>query len=312
MCRSCGHIDPADSRGRCPACGMFFELAIVPRLEAEQIARQWRRRVLRRRLVRLTVVLVVVGGATIWALGAYFDLGPRPPSATTNISASIGPHTWGQIGRTPDNSGFTPEAAPFPQHVAWTYRTSKPLLASPAVVDSYVYLTTGDGRTIALDRHTGQTVWEFYTGWLSNSTPAVAGDAVVFAIRPGRVVSLDRTDRRAALGHQHENAYLGFSCGGERHGLYWVLGQEPLCPRCRHWTATLGLCHPGLDCLRRGLRGRSGHRGFAGQPPACGRGGNGRQRLVYETGIGRHIGAAPAVHGGTGVLLFCRGPKCGP
>ena len=118
MCRSCGHIDPADSRGRCPVCSMFFDLAIVPRAEAEQIARQWRRRILRRRLVRLTLVLAVVGSATIWALGAYFDLGPRPPSATTNISASIGPHTWAQIGRTPENSGFTPEAAPFPQHVS--------------------------------------------------------------------------------------------------------------------------------------------------------------------------------------------------
>jgi hypothetical protein len=87
---------------------------------------------------------------------------------------------------------FTPEAAPFPHRVAWTYRTSKPLLASPAVVAPHVYLTTGDGHTIALDRHTGQPVWEFYSGWLSSSTPAVAGDSVIFAIRPGRVVSLNR------------------------------------------------------------------------------------------------------------------------
>ena len=192
ICRSCGHIDPADSRGRCPACGVFFELAIVPRLEAEQIARQRRRRVLRRRWARLTVALAVVGGTTIWALGAYLDLGPSPPSATTSVSASIGPHTWGQIRRTPDNSGFTPEAAPFPHRVAWTYHTGKPLLASPAVVEPHVYLTTGDGRTIALDRHTGQPVWEFHSGWLSSSTPAVAGEAVIFAIRPGRVVSLNR------------------------------------------------------------------------------------------------------------------------
>src|SRR5262245_58181877 len=85
VCRSCGHIDPADSRGRCPICGVFFELAIVPRVEAEQIARQQRRRVIRRRLMRLTVALAVVGGVTIWALGAYFDLGPSPPRATTSV-----------------------------------------------------------------------------------------------------------------------------------------------------------------------------------------------------------------------------------
>ena len=40
VCRSCGHIDPADSRGRCPICGVLFDLAIVRRAEAEQLARE--------------------------------------------------------------------------------------------------------------------------------------------------------------------------------------------------------------------------------------------------------------------------------
>jgi hypothetical protein len=192
LCRSCGHIDAADSRGRCHNCGSFSELAILPRPEAERLARQQRRRVSRRRLIRLTVALALLGGATVWALGVFFDLGPSPPRATTRISASIAPHTWAQVRRTPHSSGFTPDVAPFPHQVAWTYRTSQPLLASPAVVEEQVYLTTGDGRTIALDRYTGQRVWEYHSGWLSSSTPAVTDDTVIFAVRPGRVVAVHR------------------------------------------------------------------------------------------------------------------------
>ena len=303
VCRSCGHIDPADSRGRCPACSMFFDLTIVPRGEAEQIARQRRRRVLHRRLVRLTLVLAVAGGATVWALGAYFDLGPKPPSATTNISARIGPHTWGQIGRTPDNSGFTPEAAPFPHHVAWTYRTSKPLLASPAVVDSHVYLTTGDGRTIALDRHTGQPIWEFHTSWLSSSTPAVAGDAVIFAIRPGRVVSLvretgairwDTNLKMPILASPvvvNGTVYIG-SSDKHLYALDVATGQQRWAFATQDWIVS-AVAYAGDRVI---VASQDSHLHVIGAE-------TGRQRLVYETGIGRHIGAAPAVHGD--LVYFC-------
>ena len=158
MCRSCGHIDTADRRGRCGNCGLFSELVIFPRPEAERLARQRRRRVLRRRLRRLTVALALLGGATVWACGVFFDLGPSPPRAATRVSASLAPHTWAQARRTPQSSGFTPDAAPFPHQVTWTHHTSQPLHAAPAVVEEHVYLTTGDGRTIALDRHTGHPV----------------------------------------------------------------------------------------------------------------------------------------------------------
>jgi len=122
---------------------LFSELAILPQVEAEQLARQRRRHALRRRLRRRVVALALLGGATVWALGVFFDLGPSPRSATTRISASLAPHTWAQVRRTPHSSGFTPDTAPFPHQVVWTYRTSKPLLASPAVMEEQVYLTTG-------------------------------------------------------------------------------------------------------------------------------------------------------------------------
>jgi outer membrane protein assembly factor BamB len=303
VCGSCGHIDPADSRGRCPTCGVFFELAIVPRPEAEKIARQRRRRVLRRRLVRLAIALAVVGGATTWALGAYFDLGRSPPSATTSVSASIGPHTWGQIGRTPENSGFTPDAAPFPHHVTWTYRTSKALLASPAVVEPHVYLTTGDGRTLALDRSTGQPVWEFHTGWLSSSTPAVAGDAVIFAIRPGRVVSLHRqtgalrweTPMKSPIVASpvvvNGTVYIG-SADKKLYALDAATGRQRWAFTTQDWIVS-AVAYAGERVIVASQDSRL-HVVSAE---------TGRQRLVYETGIGRHIGAAPAVQGDR--VYFC-------
>jgi eukaryotic-like serine/threonine-protein kinase len=303
VCRSCGHIDPADSRGRCPVCGVFFELAIVPRAEAEQLARQRRRRALRRRLIRLTVALAVVGSATTWALGAYFDLGPSPPSATTSVSASLAPHTWGQIGRTPQNSGFTPDPAPFPHHVTWTYRTSKPLLASPAVVGQHVYLTTGDGRTLALDRHTGQSLWEFHTGWLSSATPAVAGDAVIFTIRPGRVLSLQR--QTGALRWEthmtspivaspivvNGTVYIG-SADKKLYALDAATGRQRWAFATQDWIVS-AVAYADDRVI---VASQDSRLHVVGAE-------TGRRRLVYETGKGRHIGAGPAIQGD--LVYFC-------
>jgi outer membrane protein assembly factor BamB len=282
---------------------VFFELAVVPRLEAEQIARQRRHRILRRRLMRFSAAFAIVGGATLWALGAYFDVGPRPPSATTNVSASIEPHSWGQNRRTPDNNGFTPDPAPFPQHVAWTYHTSKPLLASPAVVDAHVYLSTGDGRSIALDRHTGQPVWEFHSGWLSSSTPAVAGEGVIFATRPGRIVSLHRQ-----TGTLHWDAhlqspivaspvvvngtvYIG-SADKKLYALDAATGRQRWAFSTQDWIVS-AVAYAGDRVI---VASQDSRLHVVGAD-------TGRQRLVYETGIGRHIGAGPAVRGDR--VYFC-------
>ena len=58
VCRRCGHIDPADSRGRCPSCDLFTELTFLPRPAAERLVRRRRRREWRRRLLRLLLLLI--------------------------------------------------------------------------------------------------------------------------------------------------------------------------------------------------------------------------------------------------------------
>jgi len=297
MCRACGHIDAADSRGRCHNCGLFSELTILPRPQAEQLVRQRWRRARHRRLLYLTVALALLGGATFWACGVFFDLGPRPPRATTQVSASSAPHTWAQARRTPESSGFTPDEAPFPHQVTWTYRTSQPLLASPAVVEEQVYLTTGDGRTIALDRHTGHLVWEYRSGWLSSSTPAVAGDAVLFAVRPGRVVALHRQSgaRRwetsinspilASPVVVHGTVYIG-AADKKLYALDAATGQQRWVFATQDWiVSTVAYADDRVV-----VASQDSHLYVVGAE-------TGRQRLIYETGMGRHIGVGPAIAG---------------
>ena len=297
MCRSCGHIAAADSRGRCANCGLFSELAILPRPAAERLARQRRRRTWRRRLLYLTVALAVVGGVTVWASGVFFDLGPTPPRATTGLSASLAPYTWAQIRRTPDSSGFTPDAAPFPHQVIWTYRTARPLLASPAVVEDHVYLTTGDGRTVALDRHTGHLVWEYRSGELSSSTPAVAGEAVIVATRPGHIVALHRQTgaRRWETAIKSPilaspivvqgTVYLG---AGDKHlyALDAATGRQRWAFATQAWIVSAVAYADGRVIVA----SQDSRLHVVGAE-------TGRQRLVYETGLGRHIGAGPAIQG---------------
>jgi outer membrane protein assembly factor BamB len=307
LCRSCGHIDHADSRGGCPTCGGFFDLAIVPRAEAEQVARTRRRRVLRRRLVRYVVALAIVGGATTWALGVYFDIGVDPPRATTSVGASVAPSTWAQVRRTPENTGFIPDHAPFPHQVRWTYRTSGPLLASPAVVESHVYLTTGDGRTLALDRRTGHAVWEYPSGGPSSSTPAVAGELVIFAIRPGRVMALNRRTGvrvwEADLKHpilaspivMHGTVYIG-TADKELYALDAATGRQRWVFAAKDWVVD-AVAYASERVIVASRHSRI-HVVSAE---------TGRERLVYDAGLGRHLGGGVAVQGDRAYFGTVRG-----
>ena len=299
LCRVCGHIGPADDTGRCQGCGLFSGQALVPRTEAEQFTRRLHVKRLRRRLLVLVVILAVVGGATAWVLRLMFDLGPNPPRASTTLSASTAPGTWSQYRRNPQNTGFTPDAAPFPHRIRWTYSTAKPLHASPAVLENHVYLTTEDGRAIALKRQTGQPVWEYETGWISSSTPVVAGDMVIIAIRPGRVIALHRhsgeqlweTDLKhplLALASPilvQGTVYLGAE-DRKVHALDAATGETLWTFATTGWIASSAahtgerVIIPSQDTLMYVLGAASG-----------------RQRFVYPTGRGKHVGASAVIHG---------------
>ncbi|MCH7712148.1 MAG: PQQ-binding-like beta-propeller repeat protein [Chloroflexi bacterium] len=193
VCESCGHLNPADESARCDRCWLPLTwVAAVGRVEGEQLVRVQRRRLLRRRVMVRAVPLAVALGLGFWALSQFVHLGPNPPGATTTISADLGPGTWAQARRTPQNSAFISGQAPIPRTVAWIYDTSGTFSASPAIVGDRIYITSDDGRTVALDRRTGQPVWEHSSGHSASSTPAVADGLVIVTLRPGLVVGLDR------------------------------------------------------------------------------------------------------------------------
>ena len=196
VCRICGHISPGDVTF-CDSCwSPLSGLTPVSQREARRLARRhhlWRR--LRNTRFLLFCMAVAVGLIS-WKVVALFDLVPLvfpPPAATTNLSASIGPQTWAQVRWTPESTGNTPDPGPHPPiKTKWVYATSKAILAPPTVLGDRVYLTSEDGRAIALDRETGQPVWEYQTGNLTDSAPAVAGDLLVIGLRDKRVVALQR------------------------------------------------------------------------------------------------------------------------
>ena len=203
LCRVCGHINQpikqalgqAAEPARCSNCWSPASFDAVSETQGELLDR--RRRV-RRRLRfllnnrwTLLIGLVVAG----WTVYSMFDLGPlivRPSGPTTAFAAYTGADAWSQVRRTPDSAGFTSDPAPFPGSIKCTMSTARELVISPAVFEDTVYLTTEDGRTLALDRETGDQVWEYRSGFPSSSTPAVAGDLVVFGLRPGPLIALNR------------------------------------------------------------------------------------------------------------------------
>jgi outer membrane protein assembly factor BamB len=243
------------------------------------------------------MLLALIGGAAAWVVRAYFDQGLNPPKPTTLMSASVEPGTWAQVRRTPQNTGFTPEAAPFPHRVIWTYTTGRPLLASPAVVGNHVYLTTDDGRTLALNRRTGQLLWTYTSGWPSSSTPAVADQTVIFSIRPGRVVALNRDtgERRweTNLKHAilaspvvvHGTVYIG-TADRKLHALDAGTGRQRWVFATRGWVVSA----VAFADRRVVVTSQSSRIDVVGAD-------TGRQRLVYNTGLGRYIVAGPAIQG---------------
>ena len=164
-------------------------------------------------------------------------------------------------------------------------------------MEERVYLTTGDGRTIALDRHTGHLVWEYRSGWLSSSTPAVTDDTVIFAVRPGRVMALHRQSGSlrwetpinspivASPIVMHGTVYIG-AANKQLYALDAATGQQRWAFATQDWIVS-AVAYAGDRVI---VASQDSRLHVVGAE-------TGRRRLVYETGMGRHIGVGPAIAG---------------
>lgn len=297
VCQFCGRIDPARRTGKCATCGSFTGFVVCSPQEAEGLNRKRRRHRGRRGLLYGLLGLLLGVGASVWIMYAVFDQGIDPPPATTRISASVEPHTWAQVRRTPQNSGFTPDTAPDPSRIAWTYRTNKRLLASPAVVENHVYLTTEDGRTLALDRQSGQPEWTYHNGSPSSSTPAVAGNRVIVAMRTGRVMALERQSGKRLWKADLETSILAspivvqgtvYIGVGDWH-LYAIdvaTGQTRWALATKDWVVS-AVAYADHRLIVSSQKSRVQVVDTT----------SGRERFLYDTGLGRHIVASVAIQG---------------
>ena len=186
-------MNRVENSDRCSNC--WYLLTGIEPVSVERGERLAKRRRIHVRRPLFAFFLCLSIGLIAWWLSLRFALDSvlfPPPPATSTISPAITAQSWPQGRRTAANTGFTPEEAPRPTHVKWSFSTAKSLFAGPAVTEDLLYLSTEDGRTVALDRHRGESRWEYHSGLPSGSVPAAAGDIVVFVVRSGLTVALDR------------------------------------------------------------------------------------------------------------------------
>jgi len=195
LCVYCGHLNNLSGGSRCRNCWLSLGAArLLPRVEAEQIAREKKFRYLRVKIIRRSLLTITIVSLLLWLVIAKNDLSSviwPPNPATTNLNASTGASSWSQFRNGTRNAGYVNDHAPQPNEVLWTFESLRALVASPAVVRDRVYLSTEDGRTIALNRLTGDLMWEYVTGFPSSSTPAVSDSLVLSITRPGLITALE-------------------------------------------------------------------------------------------------------------------------
>ena len=307
VCRLCGYIDVIESAGRCPSCDAFSGLVALPRGEAERIHRRYRRRATTRRLIKIVVGVALVGVAALWSAQVFWDRGLPARKASTQASANVAPNAWGQVRRTPQNTGFTPESAPYPHRIRWRYQTSKPLSGAPAVADGHVYVITEDGRTVALDRGTGQQVWDYDNGGPSGSSPAVVGDDLIVATRPGVIAALRRQDGAprwaTSLGHavlaspivMNGAIFIG-AADRKIYALDVATGEQLWNFATESWVVS-AVAYAGDRIITTSQDNRIHIVGSE----------TGHMRLIFETGLGRHVGTSAVVQGNLAYFGSFRG-----
>ncbi|MGB8875680.1 MAG: PQQ-binding-like beta-propeller repeat protein [Solirubrobacteraceae bacterium] len=140
------------------------------------------RRWLRWGLVAVVVVLVVAGGAVAFVLAhAPHNVShpnvefTRPTTTTTPAKVPVDNFSWPRYGfdaeRTHFYSGPNPPEPPL--HIGWRFQDYALLEFPPVIYQNKLYLVDDDGSAKALNKHTGQKLWETKVGTLAAASPAL-------------------------------------------------------------------------------------------------------------------------------------------
>ena len=75
--------------------------------------------------------------------------------------------------------------------VKWAFKTGGPIVASPAIADGVVYISSMDTYLYAIDQETGKEKWKYKSRMPIASSPAVAGGTLYFVSSAGGIGAID-------------------------------------------------------------------------------------------------------------------------
>ncbi len=101
---------------------------------------------------------------------------------------------WPMFHHDPQRTGYTTSDAPGIGNVLWEFRTGDIVISAPAIVGGRVFVGSNDGTFYCLHENTGELIWSYQTGGIIHSSPAVAGNKVFFGSWDKKVYCLDYND----------------------------------------------------------------------------------------------------------------------
>jgi outer membrane protein assembly factor BamB len=75
--------------------------------------------------------------------------------------------------------------------VKWAFKTGGPIVASPAIADGVVYISSMETYLYAIDQETGKEKWKYKSRMPIASSPAVAGGTLYFVSSAGGLGAID-------------------------------------------------------------------------------------------------------------------------
>ena len=229
VCPRCGTSNAIAAR-RCNNCWMeLHQQPVVSSAEAEQEGKRLLgQHNARKRNVRIAVAAGLLAIVLFWAY-LIMELRPPLPKPVSTLSSVSAPGTWTMAGGTPyhENAATGPAFVPTGKFL-WSFSSTGPMQASPAVDAQRVYAATSDGRVVALDKTSGAVVWTFPVTGPVNSTLARAGGLLYVGQRDGNLVALDAATGKEQWRYATDGAiYSSFSIvdgalylGNTKGGIY--------------------------------------------------------------------------------------------
>jgi outer membrane protein assembly factor BamB len=110
------------------------------------------------------------------------------------VAAQVADGPWPMFRGGPDRTGVAPEGSgTFPSVLAdkWTADLGGPVVSSPSIVNSKIYIGSYDHNIYCLDAESGSVIWKYKTKWRVRNSPAVVGGKVYVGPDDGSVYCLD-------------------------------------------------------------------------------------------------------------------------